>query len=651
MSEESDSVGLQLRLAFTSAPENILCQVSLAGLTLTVTMPDMHVPHVLRLLQTSGAQPSAGTGLIRVPVVYFLVLASLPAHVHLIGDQDTTPLLTLLDRPSYDNLPAVLDAESSSLTLSWFDGHAHWSEAISIAAGTALLHTGLPVVATGPAWEVLRHGPDVPVVAGWCRTHEDGYVVIDAALPQRVAASDLPALWRIDDTTFGLPSAYAYLIGSCPDLRWASPPPHRERIIDIPDVGVELSSHTSADLSELVSHLLADGAQVLAWESGLGRRIAALAALSALDDFPLLVVCHGSAVFAWRRHADLLGKTASILKPRSAEVTIITYADLVSYEVLPSFSAVIFDELPAALRLGGEKIMQAVHRFDALTDAHRLITTSAWPQDPGEATSILSVARPGEFAPGSPLEVRYPSSPTKDWLTRASEHARVYISERFKNQDLVHDFHRSSVVREQVTDEQYKALIELQLRVAQVQPSILLAQAEEIGTLGSLTTVSPKIASAAQIALDAASSGGAVAILTRHPRAATLLRAAIGMNTTDAVDADSHPDTVRAGLVRCVQRSKVAVVTYSATLPDLRIFSDVVFIDYPYSLTVLDRAVGSAGDTTGVPHVSVVHLTGSIDDRLAVLAATRAELAGRSSLADPPNDKEISYLLTPRRGW
>jgi hypothetical protein len=96
-----------------------------------------------------------------------------------------------------------------------------------------------------------------------------------------------------------------------------------------------------------------------------------------------------------------------------------------------------------------------------------------------------------------------------------------------------------------------------------------------------------------------------------------------------------------------IPRVPVAVIRFEHGLPNLTAFDEVVVLDYPWSLDVLDRSIGPSTEPDG-PDVVVIHAAGSVDDRLAVLAARRSELGDTTDATRPPSDQEIAYLLTPR---
>jgi hypothetical protein len=95
-----------------------------------------------------------------------------------------------------------------------------------------------------------------------------------------------------------------------------------------------------------------------------------------------------------------------------------------------------------------------------------------------------------------------------------------------------------------------------------------------------------------------------------------------------------------------VEGHRFVLVRFDRELPDLRWFDEVIVVDYPWSFAALDAAVGAPTSDHGPLQVTCLHLTGSVDDRLAVLAARRRELGAVIDHSQPPSPDEIGYLLS-----
>ena len=65
-------------------------------------------------------------------------------------------------------------------------------------------------------------------------------------------------------------------------------------------------------------------------------------------------------------------------------------------------------------------------------------------------------------------------------------------------------------------------------------------------------------------------------------------------------------------------------------------------MDYPWSTELLDAAVGAASGAERPPQVTFSHLVGTLDDRLAMLAARRCEICPVIDHHSAPSDGEIA---------
>jgi hypothetical protein len=158
----------------------------------------------------------------------------------------------------------------------------------------------------------------------------------------------------------------------------------------------------------------------------------------------------------------------------------------------------------------------------------------------------------------------------------------------------------------------------------------LLATIDAISA-GTTGVVSPKIAKTVELVSPAAALRRRVAVVTRSQRAAALLKAVLAHHKPIVADRDIP------------EEGDVIIYLWTSTMPDLRDFDEVVFVEYPWSSATIDDAVGSALSDFGPYHTTVLHSPGTIDDRLAVLSATKREQGNRTL-----DDRDIDYLLTPR---
>lgn len=631
---------VQLRIGFSPPTRPITLHLALSGLSILAEAIHGTYDEIFHYLSAAGivATADAIRG-ISFPVSSLPRLADLPDQVNVAPETALRPLYLMCVHPSANNKPASLSLGfAGDLRLSWFDGQHNWDEELLPTVAVALLNSELPFVATIEAWDVLKSSCRLPVLAGRARVNLDRFIEITAPVsPQLLESAPLPGLFRIDDTHFGIALPYASAIDTNPGFVWEGHKPVLERSpARLPELPIPLSSHASSDLRNIVDQLAAYRAQAVVWESGLGRRIFALAAVEALDAWPLLIVTPPSGVWMWQRHLDLLGRTHSLTHDRS-DALIVTYLDLAKRKSTPSPQAIIFDELVSS-EAGSPSVRTALRRLDGLPDAYRLGCDSRWPTDLMEAVNIMSVLRPGEFRSDVPLVQRYPLHTEQ----RAGEHVEAYVSRRAQadpDSQSSMPFRRSSVVNLRPSEAQVSAFSDAAARSRSLNPTGVLSEVLEIVSAGPAHSISPKVAAAAGRAKEAAKAGRTVAVLTRHRRTAMLIKASLRplpVTTFDASEGDVSTD------------SGVAVVLYETQIPNLRAFDEVVVVDYPWNTNTLERAIGSSADERGPSRVTCIHMIGTVDDRLAMLSTRRADVGVVGASESPPSLDEIAYLLAPR---
>lgn len=641
------STGMQMSLDFAPTDTPVIVRLGLRGLEVSATVDPHEVPLIKAYLAEVGIEADSGNsdGVVVFTVSQLALLAGLPSHVGIVCDDSVASLYLLATRPCADGVPATLIKEPVGLVLSWWDGTAHWEEVLPASAATALLHSGIPFVFTPEAWHCLSAQVSVPLVHGWARRSTDGHIEIHATAPQLVEQAPIPGLFRLDETHFGASTAYVAEVSAAPGIRWEGQPPRPEPV-DLPlaNPRFALSAHHQADLEQLVTALAAHSARVIAWDSGLGRRIFALAAVDVLDAYPLVICCNPSSVWVWQRHLDLVGRSHSMLR-QTADAFVVTYRDLAHLSRVDPPAAVIYDELTDA-EARSPAVRRGLHRFDGLRDIVRIATCSSWSGEPEQILPVMSVLRPGEFSDAVPVTMRYPGNSQQ----RLAEHVRPYLSTRSAG-DPGRDhtpFRRSSVVVVHPCEAQVRALTDIASRVSLAPVHQLLAESLDVVSAGPSQAVSPKVAAAAVRVRRAHGERRSMAVLVRHVRTATLLRATSHPAKPVLVDASAAGASVQAALAQVAGSGGIAIVRYDRAMPDLRAFDQVLVVDYPFSHAVLERAVGSAADEHGPSRVTVIHMAGTVDDRLTLLAAQRRELGHVVDDAGLPTDEEAAYLLARR---
>lgn len=596
---------MQMRLPFAAPAQPVELSVTLLGTVVLVSTPADAVAAASAHLTASGIstspEPSGG---LRFPAALLARLIDLPAQVKVDADELVQPLVELAMFPSPPGHQATVDLNArGELVVRWFDGTEVHDVVLPSLAVPAFLAADFSFTASSRAWEQLRSTAEVPPIAGRCSQNMDGFVEITALRQQLVERSPLPALFRLDDTHFGIPSAFADRLTLSDGFVWEGTQPsvHADPVrVDVP---VVLADHVTSAASSLAERLSGVRAAVVDWPSGLGRRIAVLAALSALDAWPALVVCEPSGLWLWRRHAEAFGLSAS-LRASDAHIRLVTYHDLGRGVSVPDAATLVFDEL-------APRNAFVCHRLDGIDGAYRVAIPDGWPAMASEVMELMSVVRPVEFRSDVPCEVRYPLRPAE----RLAEHVGVY---RLADPGVVSDsdvvFRRSSVVRTVANPAQQLALDAAYDRYddPDVDPVEALTEVLSMVARGSDMTMSSKAAAVLDVVGQIADDRRVV-VTCRNPETAELLTTLCRPWRAVRWTPGGAPPMSRV------------VVWAGFPLPDLSGFDEVIIADYPRSLVEFDAAVGVSDLTPGPMRVRVVHMDGSPDDRLAILAMLRAE--------------------------
>lgn len=620
---------VQLRLGFDAPSEPLLLDIMLAGLTvLAVCDPPHRVTELQALLQAAGvgAEPHDSGGL-GFPVGDLHLVARLPDIVKVVCDSSAEPLWELVSYPPADGVPATLEAGfANHWVLRWHsDVRAHLVD-LPVSASAALLTSNVPFVASPEDWKKLQASTNLPVQVGRARLNLDGFVEISTPKPQLVEASPISSLFRLDDTHFGVPLPHAAQVTDIPIIDWVGDPPIAEsgpRFL--PGLPINLSVHASADLRDLTGLLAATRAAAVVWEPGLGRRILVLAAIEALDAWPALVVCDPAQVWAWRRHLTLLGRTSSITGS-DGDARILTYNDLAAGVSFDDPAAVVFDE-PFDREFSTSAARRAAHRLDHVLDAYRVTVCGRWPDDDVAAQlASMTLLRPVEFRDDVDLVWRYPLRPEH----RAAAHVDAYLMRRLAD-DPGRDrtpFRRNSVVRLHPSAALAEAMATQLTSCEGSERRQVLSEMLELSASGSKTVSGPKFAVVLEKVMAAAAAGRRIAVVSRSLRLLTMVAKSAGFAEPRLTTGAPFPN------------ASVALVHLTEHLGDLRNFDDVVICDLPWSHLTLDRAVGPPGGP-GPASVTVLHLDGSVDDRVAMLSALRSEELDGDEQID---DDEVVWL-------
>lgn len=592
--------GLQRRLTFAATATPIQCKAYLTGLLVAIDTEAHRRPELAGVLEAAGVPVTAHQhhGL-TFPVSALYRVANLPGSVQVDVDPELEVLwqLAVLYGAGALDTPATLQVSAGRLVLRWDAPDGESLEGVlSAAAAGALLHSQLPFVASSDAWGHASQLTRMPLRAATLRIHSDGYVEIQALRPQQVESAPIPGLWKIGQTTYGAALPYADRLTGIDGLQWEQRPPTVPGDTLLPvEIAQLLDGHVEQGARQLAHLVSSWGSAVVAWPSGLGRRVAALSALLTVDSFPVQIVCSAWSVWSWISTLDALALGDSSSGDR---VRIVTWADVAAGAALPATPGLILDDFTEPQALAAAN---ALRRLDRVEGVNRVGVCAQWPQDPETLLRAMRLIRPAEFSGDSAgALLRYPLWPVR----RANEHAQAY---RVPLPSLAagRPYRQRFDVRcVQLSRQQRRQLSELRdsVRAAETDEA-LVEQLRELTSAGSSRALSAKVSQAAGQVRQLVSLGRSVVVVARHRRTLQLLRQ----------------------LVRPGARDRVQFLAWSEldTFEGARTagsWDDVVVCDYPDAPAQLWQLVSPAGSTQRAA-VYLWHAQGSVDDELAVSSA------------------------------
>jgi hypothetical protein len=459
----------------------------------------------------------------------------------------------------------------------------------------------IPMVASPDAWTELSAGSSLPVSVGRCRVTREEFVLIEASKPQLVEAAPIPGLWRISDTSFGVPLAYAHVIDQARGFVWDGPrPPTEMRCFPLPEISLSDAARQTAQ--ELTERLASFRSALLVAPSASSRRVAVMAALRAASRRDVLVVSAPWALWAWQRAAILCGLS----------VRFATYMDLTLGEDPREPDAIVFDDLGVV----SPSLRRAASRLDSL-DAMRVVVVSELPEDTEAALSLFARVKPSEFRDDLPIVVRYPVMAA----TRPVEHMRPYV---VRSAPSPGGFSRLAVEVMALTPEMVDAASMLAS-----SSSMRVQDLTELTTCGTASHMSPKVSFALRRVTAALHEERTIVVLSRHRRLLTLLSALVRPARLDVAELDESSASPVTSLL----------ALYDETLPDLSLVDEVLILDWPLSTSVLDRALVIPSHAEEGPVITLAHIAESIDDRLALRAV-------RAQFPTPLRLPELGWLLS-----
>lgn len=590
---------MQPRLAFPAPTADCTIALALSGLSVLIDVSALERHTALAHLAAVGVSPRVDGDLISMTVRELPLAARLPENVSILVDHLLHPLWALVCHPP-EQQPASIEVLAGDLRISWLSSRRRFDEIITVDAVPALLGMDTPLVATSEGWALLSSASSLPVSVGRCQVTNEEYVLIEASKPQLVEAAPIPGLWRIDDTRFGVPLAYARVLDEARGFVWDGPrAPTQMRCFPLPDI--ELSAAARQTAQELTERLASFRSALLVAPAASSRRVAVASALKAASRADVLIVCAPWALWAWKRAASLC----------DLPVRFTTYLDLTYGEDPGRPDAVVFDDLGIVAPV----LNRAASRLDSL-DAMRVVVLTALPDDVSEALTLFARVKPAEFRDDVPLVVRYPVSGE----TRAREHMRPYV---VRSSPSPGGFSRLTIDVLSLTPDLREAADLIDVVGAERVEAL-----RELVTCGSPSHVSAKIAAALARVQAARHHNRSVCVLTSHQRFAELVSRLAKPAHLPVVPVSANSPAI----------TESCVAVYDTDLPDLGV-EEVVIADWPLSISVLDDVLPVPQHPDDGPVVTVLHIAESIDDRLALRSV-------RAPAPTPLARAEIGWLLS-----
>jgi hypothetical protein len=608
---------VQLRLHYEQPLVPQRLRTSLRGQTVLVAPDDGDSQRAVAYLHSVGVVASLDeVGLISFPAIDLDRLLDLPERVVLIPTGDAGTLLHLLAAPEG---PVLVTLDSPRvLNVSWVDETGECNEPLDVASTPALLSLGVPVVADQETWSALHAASALPAVLARARVNLDGFVELTTSVPQQVESLAIPGLFRLDETRFGLPLASTRHLDAVPGVLWDGPvPSYDPPPADVVSLPLALAPASRAHLRLLVERLAFSRSLAVVWPRGTGRRVFSLAAVEALDAYPLGILCRPALLWAWRRHLELLGRRPSLLT--EGDVYLAPHEEAHRLTHGPSLAAAVLDDMEKVAHGPGNlhRLVAALAPLEGDPDTIRIAVSSKLPEDTDSMYTLFAALRPGEFRTGVPAASRY-ASPAEE---RLREHAELYVL-RHTGEFSTGAFRRSEVVTVQVDDHLLRLIESLpDPGISPVRRRETLGCIIELLREGGNEHLGPKIPHALSLVTEALERDERVTVLTGSARCSRLLAGLLGRRASDSV-------------------------RFIEYVPEHPIDADlVVVLEYPKAFTVLDDAVVEASDSRGPRRVVLLHTENSVEDRLAVVALVRSEFSGSRDPLEDFSAAEVEYLL------
>lgn len=606
-------VEAQMPLSYTSESPLTL-EVRLAGVSI-YAKPRGSFATALHVLKDIGVDATNEPAGIRIHVKDLRRLVEAYEKIRLACEHPLDIMAELLSNPPVEEAPVVVTIDTpETLNLSWPGEKFEHNESFPASASAALIAAGIPVVAHPEAWSRLAGSTVIPLPLAHARIGAGKYIELTTPAPYKLAASGLPALFQTGEAKYGIPITHADRVRRTPGIMWSGPTPTVERLPARTErTTYRLSKHAEEELEKLASDVGETFSRTVCWTSGLGRRVFALAAIDRLDGWPCTILATPSYIWAWHRIAGMFERTIASTHPR-ADIHLLLYQHAAVRPDSPA--SLIFDEA-STLVTENPELLGSTKTYEALLDPYRIALASHLPEDPQKLKDLMALVRPAEFRRGLPYMALYPNEAER----RLKEHAACYLSIRTERDAVPAGFPSSGTIKTRPTLGMRKLLEEILSEDR--DPAAKAAEALDLISRGSGSTLSPKIPAAVGKAREAISEGCSIAIVANGQETLDIIGSMLGEKEKELVN------LVEAG--RNPPRN-------------LKAYNRVLYVDYPQSFSYIDESVGRLGSPGCPRRVDIIHMAGTTDDRIARISGIRHESSALVDPNRPYTDSELAAI-------
>lgn len=620
----------QLRLNFLISEVKLRARLTLKGLIVTIESQEMESLEQYLSNQQFLVNLSL-EGKRSFTLSKYKQFLSAASQVDLILSEELKILARLIEYKSEKQSPVYITLDSPlDLNINYNHRGSTLNDHLPLDLLPAFLSLEIPYRASTSLLELIRNYNTYPYIVGRAFRDMDDYLRIDTVSPQLLEEAKLPGLFKISELSYGIALNYQEELESVKGIivEYKNYKILNEEKIKLP---YELSEHSGERLKEFENKLLVNKSQVVVWEKGLGRRVFCLAVMESLENYPLLIISQASGVWAWKRHISMIGRSGS-LTSSDFDIQIVTYDDVKRGVVINSPRAIIYDDVEKIIQ--DKELLRALRIMDGVMDAYRIGCCNEFPIDIKDQNSIMSLIKPFEFSSEVAIIDRYPLNSELAF----KQHIQPYIlkSENGLGSISAKTFKRSSVEVVEF-DDVFLEKIDKLVENNDISFDFLSRLMECIST-GSDEFISPKVVKVLElIKKEEIGNASRTIICTRFEKTQRVL----GMLLSSI-----SPEPLTLENFASKKNSRVAILKFDEVLPDLQDYENVIIVDYPWSFSVIEKAVGSADSKKGSLNVSVIHLKNSIDDRLSIFGARRSEVTLLGIDYNQPNFSEVKYILS-----